>query len=107
MRPLPNPFEAAQRGKRNIVLNLKTRKGARSLMSWCAAPTLIMHNQRPGKAEKIALDTRRCPDQSQARLLLLGPVMARVAKVAPQGLRSADLRIHRAVVRGSRRGQCP
>jgi crotonobetainyl-CoA:carnitine CoA-transferase CaiB-like acyl-CoA transferase len=55
MRPLPNPFEAAQRGKRNIVLNLKTAEGRQVAHELVRSADVIMHNQRPGKAEKIGL----------------------------------------------------
>jgi crotonobetainyl-CoA:carnitine CoA-transferase CaiB-like acyl-CoA transferase len=55
MRPLPNPFEAAQRGKRNIVLNLKTEEGRAVAHELVRTADVIMHNQRPGKAEKIGL----------------------------------------------------
>jgi len=56
MRPLPNPFEAAQRGKRNIVLNLKTAEARAIAHELVRSADVIMHNQRPGKAEKLALD---------------------------------------------------
>jgi crotonobetainyl-CoA:carnitine CoA-transferase CaiB-like acyl-CoA transferase len=55
MRPLPNPFEAAQRGKRNIVLNLKTPEAREVVHELVRTADVIMHNQRPGKAEKIGL----------------------------------------------------
>jgi crotonobetainyl-CoA:carnitine CoA-transferase CaiB-like acyl-CoA transferase len=55
MRPLPNPFEAAQRGKRNIVLNLKTPEGRAIAHELVRSADVIMHNQRPGKADKIGL----------------------------------------------------
>jgi len=55
MRPLPNPFEAAQRGKRNIVLDLKTAEGRAIAHELVNSADVIMHNQRPGKADKIGL----------------------------------------------------
>jgi crotonobetainyl-CoA:carnitine CoA-transferase CaiB-like acyl-CoA transferase len=55
MRPLPNPFEAAQRGKRNIVLNLKTPEARAIAHELVRTADVIMHNQRPGKADKIGL----------------------------------------------------
>ncbi len=55
MRPLPNPFEAAQRGKRNIVLNLKTAEARAIAHELVRSADVIMHNQRPGKADKIGL----------------------------------------------------
>jgi crotonobetainyl-CoA:carnitine CoA-transferase CaiB-like acyl-CoA transferase len=56
MRPLPNPFEGAQRGKRNIVLNLKTAEGKAIAHELVRTADVVIHNQRPGKAEKIGLD---------------------------------------------------
>jgi crotonobetainyl-CoA:carnitine CoA-transferase CaiB-like acyl-CoA transferase len=55
MRPLPNPFEAAQRGKRNIVLNLKLPEARAIAHELVKTADVIMHNQRPGKAERIGL----------------------------------------------------
>jgi crotonobetainyl-CoA:carnitine CoA-transferase CaiB-like acyl-CoA transferase len=55
MRPLPNPFEAAQRGKRNIVLNLKNAEARAIVHELVRTADVIMHNQRPGKADKIGL----------------------------------------------------
>jgi len=55
MRALPNPFEAAQRGKRNIVVDLKTAEGRRIVHELVATADVVMHNQRPGKAEKIGI----------------------------------------------------
>jgi crotonobetainyl-CoA:carnitine CoA-transferase CaiB-like acyl-CoA transferase len=56
MRPLPNPFEAAQRGKRNVVINLKTDKGRAIAHELVRTADVVVHNQRPGKAEKIGID---------------------------------------------------
>lgn len=56
MRPLPNPFEGAQRGKRNIVLNLKTAEARAIVHELVRTADVVVHNQRPGKAEKIGLD---------------------------------------------------
>ena len=55
MRPLPNPFEAAQRGKRNIALDLKTEEGRAIAHELVRTADVVVHNQRPGKAEKIGL----------------------------------------------------
>jgi crotonobetainyl-CoA:carnitine CoA-transferase CaiB-like acyl-CoA transferase len=56
MRPLPNPFEAAQRGKRNVVVNLKTAEGRAIVHELVRSADIVIHNYRPGKVEKIALD---------------------------------------------------
>jgi crotonobetainyl-CoA:carnitine CoA-transferase CaiB-like acyl-CoA transferase len=55
MRPLPNPFEAAQRGKRNLCINLKTEEGRKIVHELVKSADVVMHNQRPGKAEKIGI----------------------------------------------------
>lgn len=56
MRPLPNPFEAAHRGKRNIVIDLKSPEGQAVAHDLVRTADVVMHNQRPGKAEKIRMD---------------------------------------------------
>ncbi len=55
LRPLPNPFEAAQRGKRAIGINLKTAEGQAVARDLARSADVVMHNQRPGKAEKIGI----------------------------------------------------
>ncbi|MCS6947520.1 MAG: CoA transferase, partial [Steroidobacteraceae bacterium] len=56
MRPLPNPFEAAQRGKRNIVLNIKVPDGRAIAHELVRRADIVVLNYRPGKAAKIGLD---------------------------------------------------
>ncbi len=55
MRPLPNPFEAAQRGKRNLVLDLKAKRALAIIHDLVRSADVLVHNQRPGKAEKIGI----------------------------------------------------
>ena len=55
MRPLPDLFEAAQRGKRNISLDLRSPEGLKVLHELVKTSDVIMHNQRPGKAEKLGV----------------------------------------------------
>ncbi|MGE0667156.1 MAG: CaiB/BaiF CoA transferase family protein [Sphingomonadales bacterium] len=55
MRPLPNPFEACQRGKRTIAVDLKTPEGRQIVRDLVATADVVTHNLRPGKAEKIGL----------------------------------------------------
>lgn len=55
MRPLPNPFEAAQRGKRNLVVNLKSPEGQAIVHDLIRTADVVVHNQRPGKAEKVGI----------------------------------------------------
>jgi crotonobetainyl-CoA:carnitine CoA-transferase CaiB-like acyl-CoA transferase len=56
MRPLPNPFEASQRGKRNIVIDLKSADGRAVAHDLVRTADIVLHNQRPGKAEKLTID---------------------------------------------------
>lgn len=56
MRPLPNPFEAAQRGKRNLCLNIKTAEGRAIVHELVKTADVVVLNYRPGKAAKIGLD---------------------------------------------------
>lgn len=55
MRPLPDVFDAAQRGKRDIVLNLKTAEGLAAAHKLIAGADVMMHNLRPGKADKLGI----------------------------------------------------
>jgi crotonobetainyl-CoA:carnitine CoA-transferase CaiB-like acyl-CoA transferase len=55
MRPLPDVFDAAQRGKRDIVLNLKTPEGLAAAHRLIKGADVMMHNLRPGKADKLGI----------------------------------------------------
>jgi crotonobetainyl-CoA:carnitine CoA-transferase CaiB-like acyl-CoA transferase len=55
MRPLADLFEGAQRGKRNIAVDLRTEEGREIVRRLVATADVVMHNFRPGKAEKIGL----------------------------------------------------
>lgn len=55
MRPLPDVFDAAQRGKRGIVLNLKSPEGLAAAHRLVATADVVMHNLRPGKADKLGI----------------------------------------------------
>lgn len=55
MRPLADLFEGAQRGKRNIAVDLRTPEGKEAVRKLVATADVVMHNFRPGKAQKIGL----------------------------------------------------
>jgi len=55
MRPLPDPFEACQRGKRNIALDLMADGAKAVLRDLVTSADVVLHNLRPGKAEKIGI----------------------------------------------------
>ncbi|MGH8881307.1 MAG: CoA transferase, partial [Stackebrandtia sp.] len=55
MRPLGDLFEGANRGKRNIALDLRTEQGQEIAHRLVAEADVVMQNYRPGKAEKIGL----------------------------------------------------
>lgn len=55
MRPLADLFEGAQRGKRNLAVDLRTPAGREVVRRLVATSDAVMHNFRPGKAEKIGL----------------------------------------------------
>jgi crotonobetainyl-CoA:carnitine CoA-transferase CaiB-like acyl-CoA transferase len=59
MRPLPDVFDAAQRGKRDIVLNLKTPEGLEAAHRLVAQADVVTHNLRPGKADKLGIGYER------------------------------------------------
>lgn len=55
MRPLPDCFDAAQRGKRDIVLNLKDAEALEAALKLVATADVVTHNLRPGKADKLGI----------------------------------------------------
>lgn len=55
MRPLPDPFEASQRGKRDIAINLKSEASRSVVADLVRTADVVVLNLRPGKAEKIGL----------------------------------------------------
>jgi crotonobetainyl-CoA:carnitine CoA-transferase CaiB-like acyl-CoA transferase len=55
MRPLPDVFDAAQRGKRDIVVDLKTPEGLEVARKLVATADVLTHNLRPGKADKLGI----------------------------------------------------
>lgn len=55
MRPLGDLYEASQRGKRNISIDLRTPEGQEVARRLVAEADVVMVNYRPGKAEKIGL----------------------------------------------------
>ena len=62
MRPLPDPFEASQRGKRSLCIDLKSPDGRRIALELARRADVVMHNLRPGKAERLGLG----PEQLRA-----------------------------------------
>ena len=55
MRPLPDCFDAAQRGKRDVVLNLKDPEALEAAYKLVAEADIVTHNLRPGKADKLGI----------------------------------------------------
>lgn len=74
MRPLPDVFDAAQRGKRDIVLNLKHPEALAAAHKLVATADVVLHNLRPGKADKLGIghDTLRAINPELLYLYLPG-----------------------------------
>lgn len=62
MRPLPDLWECAQRGKRSLAIDLRTPQATEVIHRLIATTDVIMHNQRPGKAEKLGIGYEQCRD---------------------------------------------
>jgi crotonobetainyl-CoA:carnitine CoA-transferase CaiB-like acyl-CoA transferase len=56
MRPLPDPFEGACRGKRSIALDLKHPESQPVIEALVRRADVVQHNFRPGVAERLSLD---------------------------------------------------
>ncbi len=56
LRPLPQPFEGAQRGKRGVGLDLKTPEAREVLRRLIATADAVHHNMRPTAAAKLGAD---------------------------------------------------
>jgi crotonobetainyl-CoA:carnitine CoA-transferase CaiB-like acyl-CoA transferase len=55
MRPLPEPFEGSQRGKRTIAVDLRMARGLDVLHDLVRTADILVHNMRPGKAEALGI----------------------------------------------------
>ena len=62
MRPLPDLWECAQRGKRSLAIDLRSPQATELIYRLIATADVIMHNQRPGKAEKLGIGYEQCRD---------------------------------------------
>jgi crotonobetainyl-CoA:carnitine CoA-transferase CaiB-like acyl-CoA transferase len=56
LRPTVKPFNAAQRGKRCIAVNVKDPRGREIAHRIAAWADVVSHNLRPGAAERMAMD---------------------------------------------------
>jgi crotonobetainyl-CoA:carnitine CoA-transferase CaiB-like acyl-CoA transferase len=55
MRPLADLFEGAQRGKRNLAIDIRRPEGIAVIHELVKSTDVVMHNLRPGKAEKLGI----------------------------------------------------
>ncbi len=103
---MPDLFEASNRGKRNLAVDLKSAAGREVVARLVATADVVMHNLRPGKAEKLGIGhadlVRVRPDLVYCYLPGFG--LGR-PQGAPQELRPPGLGLHRPALRGRRRGQ--
>jgi crotonobetainyl-CoA:carnitine CoA-transferase CaiB-like acyl-CoA transferase len=56
MRPVTQPFNGCQRGKRDVVVDLKTPEGVEVAHRLIRAVDVVHHNMRPGVAERLGVD---------------------------------------------------
>ena len=56
MRPVTQPFNGCQRGKRDIVVDLKTPEGREIAHRLIREVDVVHHNMRPGVAERLGVD---------------------------------------------------
>lgn len=56
MRNVTKPFNGCQRGKRNVIADLKTPEGLEIAHRLMAQVDVVHHNMRPGVAERLGVD---------------------------------------------------
>ncbi len=56
MRPITEPFNGCQRGKLDVVADLKTDEGREIAQRLMRSVDVIHHNMRPGVAERLGVD---------------------------------------------------
>ncbi len=66
MRPLADLFECAQRGKRNLAVDLRAADGIELVLRLISTADVIMHNLRPGKAERLGIGYEQCTAVNQS-----------------------------------------
>jgi crotonobetainyl-CoA:carnitine CoA-transferase CaiB-like acyl-CoA transferase len=59
MRGMADPFEGCQRGKRTIAIDLKAPAARAVIDDLVRSADVVMHNLRPGKADKVGIDYAR------------------------------------------------
>lgn len=71
-------FHSINRGKRSLVLDLKTPAGREALFALLAQADVLLHNLRPGEAERLGLGAdavrERCPHLVYCELSAFGHV---------------------------------
>lgn len=58
----PDPTDINRRGKRSVVLNLKTMQGLEAAHRLIAASDVLIEGFRPGVMERLTLGPQDCPD---------------------------------------------
>ena len=56
IRPLPDPCEGANRGKRSLAIDLKSAAAREVVDRLLASTDVVQHNMRPGAAERLGID---------------------------------------------------
>jgi crotonobetainyl-CoA:carnitine CoA-transferase CaiB-like acyl-CoA transferase len=56
MRPITEPFNGCQRGKLDVVVDLKTSEGLEIAHRLMSVVDVVHHNMRPGVAERLGVD---------------------------------------------------
>ena len=108
MRPVTQPFNGCQRGKLDVVVDLKQPEGLEIAHRLMREVDVVHHNMRPGVAERLG---RRLRDRQAAQpdrdLLPHDDVGQRRPRATWPGLRPARAVVVRARAGARRRGQRP
>jgi crotonobetainyl-CoA:carnitine CoA-transferase CaiB-like acyl-CoA transferase len=73
IRPLPDPCEGANGGKRDLALDLKDPAAAPVLRDLLSTADILQHNMRPGAAERLHVDAAAARDANPGIIYAYAP----------------------------------
>lgn len=73
IRPLPNPHDGANGGKRGVAIDLKDPASRPVIEGLLRRADVLQHNMRPGAAERLAIDEATVRSRNESIIYAYGP----------------------------------